>query len=253
MSENSFPFGNAPQQPQTQEFAGESIARGRDRRALVAVAGAAAVALTAGGAFFVFSSGDDADSSVGIGASAPAASPTGTASRTAGPTSVPALYRNDIGRNPFKALVTPSKPADGGGSGGGSGAGGSGDGGGSTQPINGTGGALPLVPSSLPTSQSGSDLPVTGSPLVPPVAGPTTLPAAPTAKPSPHTVSVLAVDPANLSATIEVDAKEFADVQPGTVFATYFKLLRVEDGKCTSMSYGDERFDLCAGASTELR
>ena len=242
MSDNSFPFGSTPQ-PQAPELQTDTISATRDRKALVAVGGVVAAALVAGGAFFVLSSGgDDAVPAAAHSTATSVASPQ-VAGPGAEPTSVPAVYRNDIGRNPFKALVTPTTAPES-ASGGTSGPSGTG---------TGTSVGGPALPTSVPT------LPTVTSPVgeLPVLPGTGTAPAptggAPAPKPTPHSVSVLSVDPDNASASLEVDTKDYPDVKIDAVFATYFKLLRVEDGKCTSMSFGDERFDLCAGETTELQ
>ena len=39
----------------------------------------------------------------------------------------------------------------------------------------------------------------------------------------------------------------------GDVFGTYFKALRLTNGKCGSFQYGDERFDLCKGETSRMQ
>ena len=49
-----------------------------------------------------------------------------------------------------------------------------------------------------------------------------------------------------------VGAKTYS-VAVGDVFGTYFKALRLKNGKCGSFQYGDERFDLCEGETARMQ
>jgi hypothetical protein len=63
---------------------------------------------------------------------------------------------------------------------------------------------------------------------------------------------VLSVATDNTSGRVTVGGKSYS-VAVGDVFGTYFKTLRLKNGKCGSFSYGDERFDLCEGESSRMQ
>ncbi|MDT7570642.1 MAG: hypothetical protein QOE05_816, partial [Actinomycetota bacterium] len=137
----------------------------------------------------------------------------------------PKLSKKAVGKDPFKALVAPADAAGPG-----------------TAPATGTtntvtGGGTTVTSGGTTTTTSG---------------GTTTDGGTATTSSKPLTVKVLSVAADNTSGRVTVGGKTYS-VAVGDVFGTYFKTLRLKNGKCGSFSYGDERFDLCEGESSRMQ
>jgi hypothetical protein len=174
--------------------------------------------------FFVFSGGDETatDNSLPSPRST-AAVPTPT--KAPAVVKAPKLSKKAVGKDPFKALVAPADAAGPG-----------------TAPATGTtntvtGGGTTVTSGGTTTTTSG---------------GTTTDGGTATTSSKPLTVKVLSVAADNTSGRVTVGGKTYS-VAVGDVFGTYFKTLRLKNGKCGSFSYGDERFDLCEGESSRMQ
>ncbi len=141
----------------------------------------------------------------------------------------PKLSKKAIGKDPFKPLVVAPVVGVGGGTGGVVAGGG-------TTVTTGAGGAVV-------TTQPGT----TGGATT---GGTSTGGSAVSSKPL--TVKVISVTADNSSGRVTVGSKTYS-VAVGDVFGTYFKSLRLKNGKCGSFQYGDERFDLCEGETAKMQ
>ena len=216
MSQTSFPF------PGTQvgdgPGASDDDARGNRRTililALVGVLVAGALAY-----FFVFAGGEDkaTDNSLPTPRST-AAVPTPT--KAPAVVKAPKLSKKSVGKDPFKALVVENVAV--------------------AAPVT------PVVPA------TGGGTTVTGGGTIVTGGGTTTGGGSTTTSTKPLTVKVISVATDNTSGRVTVGGKSYS-VAVGDVFGTYFKTLRLKNGKCGSFSYGDERFDLCEGESSRMQ
>jgi hypothetical protein len=214
MSQTSFPF------PGTQvgdgPGASDDDARG-NRRTIVILALVGVLVVGALAYFFVFAGGDEKATDNSL------PSPRSTATVPT-PTKAPAvvkapkLSKKAVGKDPFKALVVQGAPA-----------------------------AAPAI-----TPVAGGGTTVTGGGTTTTGGGTTTTGGSGTTSTTPLTVKVLSVAADNTSGRVTVGGKSYS-VAVGDVFGTYFKTLRLKNGKCGSFSYGDERFDLCEGESSRMQ
>ena len=224
MSESSFPFQGTSVADGPADFEEASS----NRRTVLILAVVGVLVLGALAYFFVFAGGDEPTDT-----SLPTRRSTGVQSTPTPTPSVPPVVKapklsnKAIGNDPFKPLVVP--PAAGGGvvSGG--------TGGHVVTPVTGGGGAVV-------TTQPGTSGGTTG--------GTSTGGSAVSSKPL--TVKVISVTADNSSGRVTVGAKTYS-VAVGDVFGTYFKSLRLKNGKCGSFQYGDERFDLCEGETAKMQ
>jgi hypothetical protein len=226
MTEPTFPFQGTS--PELEGVADAQEGTG-SRRALIALVAAGGVAVAAlGGYFFVFSGGDDATPSASKPVQSAPRKVTPAPTATPAPVKAPRISQKSFGQDPFKALVV-DRPAAAApvaaAAGGGTSAGGISTGGGTT--------------SGLPGATTGG------------TTGGTTTTSGGTS-PRALTVRVVSVASDNSSGRVTVGAKSYS-VAVGDVFGTYFKTLRLKNGRCGSFTYGDERFDLCEGETARMQ
>lgn len=241
MSESSFPFG-APSSPPPSPFgappqqtpAGRQIADdasdgdGPDKRQRYLLGGLAAlvVAGLGAGAYLLLGGGDDSSAASATALPKPKTQVTvGTGLPTVQAT-LPQTYDGLKGQDPFRPLVVvpvaaPSAPAAGPAP--------------ATQP---TGGATQVPTYPLPGFTFPAPVPTGGSTL-PPGAD------------KPSSIHLDSVSDGNDKAVFEVGGAK-SEVGIGDTFATYFKLLRLEAGRCGTVQFGDERFDICQGEDVKL-
>jgi len=234
MSEPSFPF----QGTQVAEAPAAELQEARNnRRTLLVLAAVGVLVLGALAYFFLLAGGEDGDDAAAPVRKAGTVQPTPepSASEAPAPVKAPKLSKKAVGKDPFEALVVPAveggagavgdpvtAPADGGqvpvtGNTGNTGGGNNGNNGNAGNGNNGNGNG---------NGGSTSDTPVT--------------------------VKVVSVAGDNTSARVTVSSKTYS-VAVGDVFGTYFKTLRLKNGKCGSFTYGDERFDLCEGETARMQ
>jgi hypothetical protein len=220
MSDTSFPFAGT--QVVDGPGASQDEASG-NRRTILILALVGVLVLGALAYFFVFSGGDEPTDT-----SLPTPRSTGVQA-TPTPTKAPAvvkapkLSKKSVGKDPFKALVLPA--ADGGAA---------------------PAGETPVTGS---TPVTGGGTTITGGGTT---TGGTTTTGGGTTSSTPVTVKVISVTDNNSSARVKVGSQVYT-VAVGDVFATYFKALRLKNGKCGSFQYGDERFDLCEGETAKMQ
>jgi hypothetical protein len=221
MSDSSFPF----QGTQVADGpAAQEDARG-NRRTILILAVVGILVLGALAYFFVFSGGEDpVDSAATPQSNGVQATPTPTPTPVA---KAPKLSKKAIGKDPFEALVVAS------------------EGGGAAAPAVGT----PVTDPG--TSVTGGGTTVTGGTTGGTTSGGTTSGGTATS-PKALTVKVISVVADNSSARVTVGSKAYS-IAVGDVFGTYFKSLRLKNGKCGSFQYGDERFDLCEGETAKMQ
>jgi hypothetical protein len=222
MTESSFPFQGTAVADGPADFEESS----GNRRTVLILAVVGVLVLGALAYFFVFAGGDDPTDT-----SLPTRRSTGVQST---PTpSVPAvvkapkLSKKAIGKDPFKPLVVAPAAGTGGAV--------SGTGGVVVTPV--TGGGVTVV-----TTQPGTSGGTTGG----------TSTGGSAVSSTPLTVKVISVTADNSSGRVTVGKKTYS-VAVGDVFGTYFKTLRLKNGKCGSFQYGDERFDLCEGETAKMQ
>jgi hypothetical protein len=222
MTESSFPF---PGTAVADGSADLEESRG-NRRTVLILALVGVLVLGALAYFFVFSGGDDATDT-----SLPTARSTGTVatptpSAAPKPAKAPKLSKKAIGKDPFKALVVESA-----------------GGGAAARP-----GVTPVIDLGTPVTGGGTTVTGGGTP----VTGGGTTAGGTATSPKALTVRVLSVASDNSSGRVTVGSKSYS-VAVGDVFGTYFKALRLKNGKCGSFQYGDERFDLCEGETAKMQ
>lgn len=221
MSESSFPFQGTAVADGPADL---EESRG-NRRTVLILAVVGVLVLGALAYFFVFSGGEDpADESLPVRRT-PNVQVTPTPAATPAPVKAPKkLSKKSIGKDPFKALVvdTPDNDAAGGAAVG------------VFQPGNNVAGAggNAGTPAGGGTAAGGTEDPGTST--------------------KPVNVKVVSVASDNSSGRVAVGTKSYS-VAVGDVFGTYFKVLRLKNGKCGSFSYGDERFDLCEGETSKMQ
>jgi hypothetical protein len=223
MTESSFPFQGTAVADGSADL---EESRG-NRRTVLILALVGVLVLGALAYFFVFSGGDDATDT-----SLPTARSTGTVatptpSASPKPAKAPKLSKKAIGKDPFEALVVAS------------------EGGGAAAPAGGTAVTDPG------TSVTGGGTTVTGGTTGGTTSGGTTSGGTATS-PKALTVKVISVVADNSSARVTVGSKAYS-IAVGDVFGTYFKSLRLKNGRCGSFQYGDERFDLCEGETAKMQ
>lgn len=203
------------------------------RHAVLAGAGAVVVAL--GGVLVLpHLLGGRASTATATAAVAPAARPAtastpGASPTTSGAPSAPAL--TGPGRNPF-AVPPQFRPR-------------------AASPTPGATHAATVAPPAATGSPSSDAVPSTPfSPTAPPVTVVTTPPVAhATARPAPPVwVRLVSVSSDNSSAVVRVGTRSLT-TRPGHPFAGGFRLLRLEAGRCGTVAYGSDHFDLCAGSA----
>jgi hypothetical protein len=225
MSESSFPFQGTSVADGPADFEEAS----GNRRTVLILAVVGILVLGALAYFFVFAGGDEPTDT-----SLPTRRSTGLQSTPTPTPSVPPVVKapklsnKAIGKDPFKPLVVP--PAAGG-----------------AAVSGGTGGVVVVTPvtgggTTVTTTQPGTSGGTSG--------GTSTGGSAVSSKPL--TVKVISVTADNSSGRVTVGAKTYS-VAVGDVFGTYFKALRLKNGKCGSFQYGDERFDLCEGETAKMQ
>src|SRR5215210_4813107 len=214
MSDMSFPF----QGTQVADGPGAELGEPRgNRRTLVALLAVGVLIVGALAYFFLLAGGDDPVEDASPVRRTPVVQPTPAPVVTPAPAKAPKLSRKAIGKDPFKPLVVEPVAAD-------SGVTGTAAGGGNLAGAGGNAG----VPASGGTTVTGG---TTG--------GGTDGSAS---SPSPLTVKVLSVAADNSSSRVTVGTKAYS-VAVGDTFATYFKTLRLKNGKCGTFQYGDESFE----------
>jgi hypothetical protein len=222
MSESSFPFQGTPV---ADGFgASQDEARG-NRRTILILALVGVLVLGALAYFFVFSGSDEPTDTALPAPRSTGAVPTPTKAPPVA--KAPKLSKKAIGKDPFKALVVPAAA------------------GGAAAP-----GAAPVVGTPVTFPVTGGT-PVTSGGGTPVTGGGTTTGGTATSN-KPLTVKVISVTADNSSGRVTVGAKNYS-VAVGDVFGTYFKTLRLKNGKCGSFQYGDERFDLCEGETARMQ
>jgi hypothetical protein len=222
MSESSFPFQGTP----VADGPSDLDEANSNRRTVLILAVVGVLVVGALAYFFVFSGGDDTtDESLPVRAPRTVVTPSPTAPPA--PVKAPKLAKKSIGKDPFKALVVPAA------------AGSDTDAapvvGGAAPAVTG-GGAVAPVPAGSTGGSTGGDTSPGGSAV----------------SSKPLTVKMIAVTADNSSARVTVGTKSYS-VAVGDVFGTYFKALRLKNGKCGSFQYGDERFDLCEGETSKMQ
>jgi hypothetical protein len=227
MTESSFPFQGtavADGPADLEEASG-------NRRTVLILAVVGVLVLGALAYFFVFAGGDEpTDTSLPTRRSTGVqATPTPTPSVPA-VVKAPKLSKKAIGKDPFKPLVVPAAVGDG-------------------VVAGGTGGAVtggtvvtPVGGGAVVTTQPGTSGGTTGG----------TSTGGSAVSSTPLTVKVISVTADNSSGRVTVGKKTYS-VAVGDVFGTYFKTLRLKNGKCGSFQYGDERFDLCEGETAKMQ
>ncbi len=226
MTESSFPFQGtavADGPADIEEASG-------NRRTVLILAVVGILVLGALAYFFVFAGGDEPTDT-----SLPARRSTGLQSTPTPTPSAPAVVKapklsnKAIGKDPFKPLVVP--PASGAGVGTGGGV------------VSGGGTVVtPVGGGAVVTTQPGTSGGTAGG----------TSAGGSAVSSKPLTVKVISVTADNSSGRVTVGAKTYS-VAVGDVFGTYFKTLRLKNGKCGSFQYGDERFDLCEGETAKMQ
>ena len=211
----------------------EPTSGGSNRRTAIIAAVVAAALLIVGAAYFLFLRGGS--SSESPSAPVPHSAPAGTgtvAKPAAKPVAKPATgsYAQAVGKDPFKPLVSDQVATTSG----------------STQSTGSTSTTQSTTGSTTGSTTTVGSTTTTGSTTT----GSTTGGAA--TSPSPISVKLLSVTPTNTSARLTVGTKTYA-AAVGDVFATYFKVQRLTDGRCGTFQYGDTSFDLCVGQSTRLQ
>jgi hypothetical protein len=226
MSESSFPFQGTSVADGPADYEEASS----NRRTVLILAVVGVLVLGALAYFFVFAGGDEpTDTSLPTRRSTGLqATPTPTPS-VPPVVKAPKLSKKAIGKDPFKPLVVPPAAGSGGG-----------------VVSGGTGGVVVVTPvtgggTSVVTTQPGTS----GG-----TGGTSTGGSAVSSKPL--TVKVISVTADNSSGRVMVGSKTYS-VAVGDVFGTYFKSLRLKNGKCGSFQYGDERFDLCEGETAKMQ
>jgi hypothetical protein len=220
MSQTSFPFpgtqvGDGP-------GASDDDARG-NRRTIVILALVGVLVVGALAYFFVFSGGDDKATDNSL-PSPRSTSVVPTPTKAPAVVKAPKLSKKAVGKDPFKPLVVVAEGAAPG-----------------SAPATGGG-----------TTVTGGGTTVTGGGTTVTGGGTTTTDGGSATSSKPLTVKVLSVAADNTSGRVTVGGKSYS-VAVGDVFGTYFKTLRLKNGKCASFSYGDERFDLCEGESSRMQ
>jgi hypothetical protein len=225
MTESSFPFQGTPVADGPADL---EESRG-NRRTVLILAVVGVLVLGALAYFFVFSGGDDpADESLPVRPSTGSVV-TPTPAPTAAPVKAPKLSKKLIGKDPFKPLVV--APVEG-----------SDTAGGAVVPPAGSGATV------NPPAAGGGIVAGGGSSA----GGGTAGASDPGTSTKPVNVKVISVASDNSSGRVTVGTKAYS-VAVGDVFGTYFKVLRLKNGKCGSFSYGDERFDLCEGETSKMQ
>ena len=220
MSEPSFPFEGT----QVADGPAGDLQEARGNRRTILILGVVGtLVLGALAYFFVFSGGEEPTEEAAPVRRATDVQATPAPVATPVPAKAPKLSKKSIGKDPFKALIVPPVA----GVGAGAPAGGTTTTGGSTV----TGG----------TTTTGTA--VTGGTTTSSGGGTST---------TPLTVKVVSVAGDNSSARVTVGTKAYS-VAVGDVFGTYFKALRLKNGKCGAFTYGDERFDLCEGETAKMQ
>ena len=222
MSQTSFPFpgtqvGDGP-------GASDDDARG-NRRTILILALVGVLVVGALAYFFVFAGGDETATDNSL-PSPRSSSVVPTPTKAPAVVKAPKLSKKAVGKDPFKALVEPAA-ADGAAPG--------------SAPATGTG-----------TTVTGGGTTVTSGGTTTTGGGTTTTGGTATTSDKPLTVKVLSVASDNTSGRVSVGGKTYS-VAVGDIFGTYFKTLRLKNGKCGSFSYGDERFDLCEGETVRMQ
>jgi hypothetical protein len=223
MSESSFPFQGTSVADGPADFEEASS----NRRTVLILAVVGILVLGALAYFFVFAGGDEPTDT-----SLPTRRSTGVQSTPTPTPSVPAkvkapkLSKKALGRDPFKRLVVAPVAA-------------------AVTDTSGTGGAVAPVgggSGAVATTQPGTSGGTTGG----------TSTGGSAVSSTPLTVKVISVTADNSSGRVTVGKKSYS-VAVGDVFGTYFKALRLKNGKCGSFQYGDERFDLCEGETAKMQ
>ena len=222
MSEPSFPFQG------TQVADGPAVEQDEarsNRRTVLILALVGVLVLGALAYFFVFSGGDDETSDAAPVRRSPNVQGTPEPAATPAPVKAPKLSKKSIGKDPFKALVVPAPPVV----------------------------VAPPAPAVQPGTTGGGTVTTGGSTSGGATAGGGTTGGGTTGTSTePLTVKVVSVTADNSSARVTVGTKAYS-VAVGDVFGTYFKALRLKNGKCGSFQYGDERFDLCEGETSKMQ
>lgn len=206
---------------------------GKRRQKIVALIGAAVVAVAAI-AYFVFLKGGGSTATnapIARGKAKPAASGSAAATPAAGATVVPAVYNAPAGRNPFRPLATPPAASS------------------SAAPsASASKSATPAVSPTvivIPT-QSPTPTPTKASPTPTPTVTVTATPS-PTSLPTAGqsiTLTLVSVD--STAGTADVTVKQgttttpYNGLKPGQVFGTYFKLVSIlsSDPSTPPVTYG---------------
>jgi hypothetical protein len=221
MTESSFPFQGTAVADGPADFEESS----GNRRTVLILAVVGVLVLGALAYFFVFAGGEEPTDT-----SLPTRRSTGVQSTPtpSAPAAVkaPKLSKKAIGKDPFKPLVVPPV-VNSGGTGGVAG-------GGTTVTTGGGGAVITTQPGTSGGTTGGTS---TGGSAV---------------SSTPLTVKVISVTADNSSGRVTVGKKTYS-VAVGDVFGTYFKTLRLKNGKCGSFQYGDERFDLCEGETAKMQ
>jgi hypothetical protein len=229
MSDSSFPF----QGTQVADGPAGDFEESRgNRRTVVALIVVGVLVVAALAYFFLFAGGDDPVEDAAPVRRAPQVQVTPEPTVTPAPVKAPKVSRKAIGKDPFEPLVEPPVEAD---AGAGTPGGGvpqgnvAGPGGNAGQPVgNGGNGNAGGGNNGNGNGNGGST------------------------SDSPLTVKVVSVAGDNTSSRVQVGTKTYS-VAVGDVFGTYFKTLRLKNGKCGSFTYGDERFDLCEGETARMQ
>lgn len=222
-------FGQPPVDPWATTPSGrpiddESVGE-QGRRPILLVALIAAAVVVVGLAAWLLLGGSGGGTTE---AAAPTPSPSAAPTPSPSPTpqeTLPGTFDGVSGTDPFRPLVVPPVAASSGAAGAGAGA---------TQGTGAAGtGALPTAPAG-PGGGSGS----------------TAAPSKASTPPSVH-LALTDVTATNTAATFAVDGR-LTRVLVGDEFAKWFRLLRLEGGRCATVQYGDEGVDLCEGDQLQL-
>lgn len=237
MSQATIPFQPAPLLDDAPLSLPEGDDTDNNRRAVLVLVALGALALLGLAAYFLlFAGGGDQAPAATAPSSNAAPKPAAPAPAVKAPALQPKLSSKRYGTDPFKPLiqdvvVAPAAPAAAPGA---------------SPPFGATGVTAGAGPSTIGGTSTAPRPPATGGSTGGP--GSTTGPA-----PTSHLFRVVAIDAGNTTSTVKVDGKRYTDVGISDVFATQFKALRYEDGKCGVFQFGDERFDLCEGDAVRLR